>query len=528
LTRVKAERYSQFVEDAKEAKLSDPADRVKSVPEPAKHTAGSSLAHQVDPPDSFRPTSEYTCGLFVVKKDPNQKRFPDEYLLMFALFNGAVEYSLNMLKPKILLRSTHVKFLFAGLDPDKKITLFSKKWRRDHEAELRSMNDTDWWRLNYQAKKDAKQKWVDAEKAKQQRLLKADAKREKAAAKEKEKLRKAAVKAAPPATVSEAEPVVPDPDSKVEPVVPDPDSKVEPDAPQAIPEVKPDKPRDDRTPKEITRDEWFFNHYPSPLKFEELLDDPAVREEWDHLHWHAGDTKMYPSFNQYKLACKQVGKRPKPRQYFEDLTFQDLVHIPGVPMMVKHNFCQDTLDNFKFHYYCAYKQPGPTRRDAVPRVDSLLDAWDNAKEVWPGVKIFPVLVQHRQSSFLFVWKLKEPYTKSAPSDIAKEVTDYKESKLHLMVLNDLYDHSKYYPERKMRGVFTRYELIAKRLGCSVRSVDRSILWLIKKRFIWRLRRGRPHPKNRYGYQSFYELPFNMRHVKKWRMPDTEKPRAEKY
>ena len=167
--------------------------------------------------------------------------------------------------------------------------------------------------------------------------------------------------------------------------------------------------------------------------------------------------------------------------------------------------------------WCAEHPPKPRSRDQVLQDPVLLEMWDRTRPLGASVKIFPPYRYHKKACGKLGVRPDPRFTKGIPPSIAHEPLLFNAPRSVKTTYELLYNLSQYDHDWGMRKCEISYGLIISQTGYSFRTVRKAMGFLRAHRYIRRIWRGRPNPRNERYQHSCYELPYDLDHVMVWRI-----------
>jgi hypothetical protein len=167
--------------------------------------------------------------------------------------------------------------------------------------------------------------------------------------------------------------------------------------------------------------------------------------------------------------------------------------------------------------WCTEHPPKPRSRDQILQDPVFLDLWDRTRPRHAPVKIFPPYHFHKKACRKLGLEPHPKFTKGIPDSIANEPPLLNAPRSVKTTYELLYNLSQYDQDWGMRKCEISRGLIASQTGLSPRTIDCAMSFLRAHRYILRIWRGRPNPRNERYQHSCYELPYDLDHVMAWRI-----------
>ena len=177
--------------------------------------------------------------------------------------------------------------------------------------------------------------------------------------------------------------------------------------------------------------------------------------------------------------------------------------------------------------WCAHHPPKPRPRDQILQDPVLLDLWDRTRPLGASVKIFPPYRLHKKACRKLGVEPHPKFTKGIPDSIAHEPLLFNAPRSVKITYELLYNLSQYDSAWNMRKCEVSSGLLQKLTGRSHATIERAMSFLRAHRYILRIWRGRPNPRNERYRHSCYELPYDLDHVKVWRIHGGRSPKTQR-
>ena len=167
--------------------------------------------------------------------------------------------------------------------------------------------------------------------------------------------------------------------------------------------------------------------------------------------------------------------------------------------------------------WCTQHPPKPRSRDQILQDPVLLDLWDRTRPLDAPVKIFPPYRLHKKACGELGVRPDPKFTKGIPDSIANEPLLFNAPRSVKTTYELLYNLSQYDQDWGMRKCEISRGLLVSQTPYTAKTISRAMNFLRAHRYILRIWRGRPNPRNERYQHSCYELPYDLDHVMAWRI-----------
>jgi len=161
--------------------------------------------------------------------------------------------------------------------------------------------------------------------------------------------------------------------------------------------------------------------------------------------------------------------------------------------------------------------PKSRSRDQLPPYQPLLAAWDKARPKTATIKVFPTYRRYKFACSKLGLHPRPKWKRGIPPSISSDFISHPPPRSVITVYTCLYKHSRYDPAWNMRVAETSRNGMVQRTRLAPATIDRAMSFLRAHRYILRIWRGRPNPRNERYRHSAYELPYDLDHVLYWRI-----------